>query len=364
MKRILVIEDDSAVRALITETLQFRGWEPLAAANGVEGVSLAKREQPDLILCDIQMPELDGYGVLRAIRENPATMTLPFVFLTGLSDKPRMRQAMEAGADDYLIKPFTVQELIAAVEARLQKQAVFQETADRKLHELRESITFALPHELVTPLNTILGFSSLLLDSPGAAREEVEEYASHIREAGQRLRKLVEKFLLYAQVELISADADQRAAHRRRTESPTSETIMNSAIRVSREYHRETDLEQYLGEISHGISQGHLERLVRELVENACSFSEPGTKIQVRSLIEDGEFEVQVSDFGRGFSEGQIKRIGANLQFDRKLQEQQGTGLGLAISRRIAELYGGVLDIQSTPGKQTVVTVRLPVESV
>src|SRR3954471_24697985 len=188
MKRILVIEDDAAVRGLIAETLQFKGWQPVVAADGDEGVRLAQTDVPDLIVCDIQMPKMDGYEVLRNVRKNPLTAAIPFMFLTGLNEKPRMRQAMEEGADDYLVKPFTVHELVAAVDARFQKQALVEKSADRKLHELRESLSFALPHELVTPLNAILGFSSLILDSPDVRREELNEYASHIKASAQRLR--------------------------------------------------------------------------------------------------------------------------------------------------------------------------------
>ncbi len=276
MKRILVIEDDAAVRSLIAETLQFKGWQPVVAADGEEGVRLAQMDVPDLIVCDIQMPKMDGYEVLRNVRQNPLTAAIPFMFLTGLNEKPRMRQAMEEGADDYLVKPFTVQELVAAVDARFQKQAVVEKSADRKLHELRESLSFALPHELVTPLNAILGFSSLILDSPEVRREELNEYASHIKASAQRLRKLVEKFLLYAQVELTATDAQQKRMLSLRTPTPTSETIFSAATRVARECHRENDLSQQLSNIDHRVNPAHLERIVRELVENAFKFSEPG----------------------------------------------------------------------------------------
>src|SRR5688500_4306076 len=186
MKRILVIEDDAAVRAVILDTIRLKGWEPLEAADGEAGVQLAQSELPDLILCDIQMPKMDGYGVLHQIRENKMTAALPFIFLTGLGEMPRIRKGMESGADDYLVKPFSIQELIAAIDARLQKQAAYQETTESRLNELRESLTFALPHELVTPLNTILGFSSLLLESPQVGRDELREYAGLMHQAGER----------------------------------------------------------------------------------------------------------------------------------------------------------------------------------
>ena len=125
-KRILVIEDDPAVRGLIVDTIRLKGWQPLEASDGEMGVRTAETELPDLILCDIQMPKMDGYGVLHCLRENKLTAALPFIFLSGLGEKPKVRKGMESGADDYIVKPFTVQELIGAIEARLQKQAAFR----------------------------------------------------------------------------------------------------------------------------------------------------------------------------------------------------------------------------------------------
>src|SRR5687767_10949162 len=262
-KRILVIEDDPAVRGLIVDTIRLKGWQPLEASDGEVGLRTAEEELPDLILCDIQMPKMDGYGVLHRLRENKTTAALPFIFLSGLGEKPKVRKGMESGADDYIVKPFTVQELVGAIEARFQKQAAFKETAELRLNELRESLTFALPHELVTPLNTILGFSSLLLESPEISRDQLKEYAAHMQEAGERLKKLIEKFLIYAQVELTTADRDAQSA--RRAPHLTSDTVSAVATRVAREFNRGGDLQVALAPVEHRMSALHLERIVREL---------------------------------------------------------------------------------------------------
>ena len=359
MKRILVIEDDPAVRAVILDTIRLKGWEPLEAENGEEGVQLAQRELPDLVLCDIQMPKLDGYGVLQRIREHKTTAALPFIFLTGLGEMPRIRKGMESGADDYLVKPFTIQELIAAIDARLQKQAAYQETTESRLNELRESLTFALPHELVTPLNTILGFSSLLLESPQIGRAELREYAGLMHDAGERLKGLIEKFLVFAQVELTAANPEFRNGINL-VPHYTKETISEAAKRVAHERNRAADLKLSVAPVEHRISPLHLDRVMRELVENAFKFSEKNSAVEVSSAARDGMFQIEIVNSGVGLSADQIQRVGANLQFDRRLQEQQGSGLGLSIARRLAELYGGKLIIQSNPGERTVVSVELP----
>ena len=360
-KRILVIEDDPAVRGLIVDTIRLKGWQPLEASDGEVGLRKAEEELPDLILCDIQMPKMDGYGVLHRLRENKITAALPFIFLSGLGEKPKVRKGMESGADDYIVKPFTVQELVGAIEARFQKQAAFQETAESRLNELRESLTFALPHELVTPLNTILGFSSLLLESPEISRSELKEYAGLMHQAGERLKALVEKFLVYAQVELTAGNPELRNMAARPPHQ-TKETIATTAGRVAREFKRAEDLELKLSSIEHSINASHLDRLVRELVENAFKFSGEKMKVEVKSSIQDGKFRLEVNDSGRGLSPSQLQRAGANLQFDRQLHEQQGAGLGLAIGRRLAELYGGTIHLESVPDEGTNVLVEIPLQ--
>ncbi len=127
MKKILVIEDDRVIRENIIKILKFERFDAIGAENGMQGLSLAMSNVPDVIICDVIMPELNGYGVLMALRANPATATVPFVFLTGRSDRAEMRQGMELGADDYLTKPFTKAELVGAIASRLKKQEAFVE---------------------------------------------------------------------------------------------------------------------------------------------------------------------------------------------------------------------------------------------
>src|SRR4030095_9702555 len=164
MKKVLVMDDTQEIRMIISESLNLYGFTTLAAEDGLTGIKIAREQSPDLIICDINMPNLDGYGTLTALREHDATATIPFIFLSGASDKINMRRGMELGADDYLTKPFTHKELMAAVNTRLEKQAEFQRQSEKKLDELRGNITLALPHELRTPLNGIMGLASLMIE--------------------------------------------------------------------------------------------------------------------------------------------------------------------------------------------------------
>ena len=126
MHTILVIEDDPQVQSLIVDTLESSGYQVLSAENGKVGFELARARLPDLILCDVQMPVMNGYATLEMLQKNLATATIPFIFLTGVSDNQHVRQGMELGADDYVTKPFKLSELLAAVKARLARQAARQ----------------------------------------------------------------------------------------------------------------------------------------------------------------------------------------------------------------------------------------------
>ncbi|TVP62533.1 MAG: EAL domain-containing protein [Nodularia sp. (in: Bacteria)] len=126
MIKILVIEDEESVRENILDLLESENFETITAANGTIGIYLAISAVPDLILCDMMMPEIDGYGVLKALRQEPLTVTIPFIFLTAKSAKADFRQGMNMGADDYLTKPFTRAELLSAINNRLERQATLK----------------------------------------------------------------------------------------------------------------------------------------------------------------------------------------------------------------------------------------------
>ena len=161
MKKILVIEDEQVIRENILKLLKAEGFDVTGAENGSQGLYAAVSNLPDVIICDVMMPELDGYGVLMALRSNPVTATVPFVFLTGKADRSEMRQGMELGADDYLTKPFSKAELVGAISSRLKKQEAFAEQyntlrspsseliqdAPDKLEQIKTSLRDALERE-------------------------------------------------------------------------------------------------------------------------------------------------------------------------------------------------------------------------
>jgi hypothetical protein len=141
-KKVLIIEDVRALRANLVDLLELENYQTLAAADGVEGVAMARSGHPDLILCDVMMPKLDGHGVLAALQDDPVTARIPFVFLTARGERSDVRAGMDSGADDYLVKPVPREELLAAVKARLDRAG-------------RQRMEFKLEYKSARPLEAL-----------------------------------------------------------------------------------------------------------------------------------------------------------------------------------------------------------------
>jgi CRP-like cAMP-binding protein len=143
MKTILIIEDNLDVRENTAEILELANYKVLQAENGKQGVELAQQVKPDLIICDIMMPVLDGYGVLHMLSKNPETATIPFIFLTAKAERSELRKGMEMGADDYITKPFDDIELLNAIESRLKRKDVLRKDFAKNIEGLNDFLESA-----------------------------------------------------------------------------------------------------------------------------------------------------------------------------------------------------------------------------
>lgn len=153
MKKILIIEDNLEVRENLAEILELSGYEAIMAENGKVGVQEARLKRPDLILCDVMMPELDGFGVLRILDQNPQTAEIPFIFLTAKTEKEDFRKGMNLGADDYITKPFDDVELLDAIEMRLKKSERIKNSFDGTHNGLNNFISEARGQKELTKLS-------------------------------------------------------------------------------------------------------------------------------------------------------------------------------------------------------------------
>jgi two-component system sensor histidine kinase/response regulator len=361
MTKVLVIDDEPAIREVIAITLKKFGYQVTGAANGAEGLELARKLIPDLILCDVRMEVVDGYEVLAAVRNNPSTAAVPFILVTAQPGATGMRQGMDLGADDYLLKPFSQNELISAVQARLQKHQTMLQHAESKLEMLRQHLSTALPHELRTPLNGILGYADILRkQSVDLEPSEVAQMAERIYRSGKRLDRLIENFLIYAQIEIVKMDYQKIDQLRKNRTMGVDKIIDLMARHRAYEAERTTDLTINLTPGNVAVSADYFSKVFEELFDNAVRYSKKGSAVVVETEVDDDQFILKITDHGRGLSSEQLLNIGAYMQFERKVYEQQGSGLGLTVARRLVEIHGGALLLESEYGKGTTVTVRLP----
>jgi signal transduction histidine kinase len=197
--------------------------------------------------------------------------------------------------------------------------------------------------------------------------DEVQSCLADIKLSGQRLYRLIQNFLLFTQLELFQSSPQQSQIWQNRLSQTTTNPvsiIQKITQDIAQPIGRSDDLQLSLKEANIRISKQDLQKITEEIVDNAFKFSVKGTPIIVESKLDDQNFVLTVTNQGRGMSAEDIDRIGAYIQFERKLYEQQGSGLGLIIAKRMTELYGGKFEIQSIPNEKTIVSICLPLKPI
>ncbi|MBS4036318.1 MAG: response regulator [Ignavibacterium sp.] len=355
MSRILIIEDEEHLRESIAEFLEYEGFKCLQAPDGIEGIEIARAEMPDMIICDIRMPGLNGHEVLKELRRDSRTSSIPFIFLTALIDKSDLRQGMNLGADDYLTKPFLNEDLLSAIKTRLDKSSEIL----NRFNDLRKSIAHKLPHELRTPIVSIIGYSQLLIDRYKDENDPtLLEYSKAIYDAGIRLNKMIQNFLLFTKLKLASAAPKFKDDFYAEPTLLSASLIKSIAENIALRYGRVNDLSFKGTDGVIKISLNEFNIILEELIDNAFKFSAVKDKVEIESIKTSKNYTIRIKNYGRGMSEDQIKSIDAYVQFDREQYEQQGIGLGLTISSKLVEAYGGNFKINSKQDEFTEIILE------
>ena len=360
-KKIVVIDDDETTLRTIERILETYDYVTFGASNGRLGVDLVTRTQPDIVLCDVMMPNMNGYEVLLELRNHAATATIPVLLLSARRDPAEIRHGMKLGADDYLTKPFSTDDLLRCIEVRIQQREKIVRQSSQQLEQLRRSIAMRLPHEFRTPLSSIIVFGELLAtDYDKLGREQAMEMISTIVSSGHRLSALVENFIYLARLEIMAGQVGIKEELLSFPLPGCEGIMMETAKHQVAIYGNFHQLVMHLAPVTLCIADSYLRKIIAELVSNACKFSLPKSTVTLDGEVRGGFYVVSVSDEGRGMKPEQITNIGAYMQFDRERHEQQGQGLGLEISKRITDLHGGSLTISSTLNVGTTVQVFLP----
>jgi len=362
MTKILIIEDDRAVRENLEEILDLAEFDFLSAGNGVEGLAKAKETLPDLILCDVMMPEMNGFDVLKHLREDHRTQTIPLIFLTAKVDVASLRAGMNLGADDYIMKPFDINSLLTAIQTRLDKKATLVESVQSEITDFRYRMTHSLPkkfHGLLSQLTT--SAHSLKQMHEQLTEQELDDIADKIEQATAEIHHLFINFSLYSQLEMIALNPKAKKAYQsKRGQCMASSILTQVAQAKAKLYGRAQDLKLVLEDTRVMIAGSNLRKLTEELIDNAFKFSELGTRVEIREKVEDNCWSLFIIDAGSGMEPSQIAALLRDTSGHLENQPEL-LSFGLPIAKYLTELNGGTFQIESLPGQQTIVHLTLPI---
>jgi signal transduction histidine kinase len=357
MKTILLIDDDEGMRFTFGLVLRKNGYHVIEANSGSSGLEMARQYLPDLILTDIHMPGGDGSTLLKDIRRDPELRSKQVVFMTGRPDLVTPRKGMEEGADDFLMKPVSMEALLACMTARFNRASISWRVEDQMLAQLQSSVPSNLPHEFFTPMAGIIGLLEILRETPELSPTEINEIHNDIYQSALRLNRTLRNYLLI--LELQTPSAESITSHPLTAEEAEA-AIWAGVNEVLRSNDRRKDITVQTANHAILVKPADLSRIIEELADNACKFSRRDTPVKIEL---GSEGTLTVTDEGRGMDLAEINRIGAFQQFDRKKHEQQGLGLGLILVQKLSARCGATFSINSQLGQGTQVQIAFPRQS-
>jgi signal transduction histidine kinase len=360
LPRVLIAEDNADMGGYLAGLL--RGLcRTRVAADGAKALALAREWLPDLIVADVMMPELDGLRLCRAIKADASFQGVPVVLLTALTDRDAMRRGWEAGADEYLFKPFHPSEVLTRVRtllAGVQARKAAARELERRAQELRrsnaelEEFAFVAAHDLQEPLRKIIGFGQLLESREAELGEEPADMIRRMVGATRRMQELIDDLLKYSRV-----GRAKSAPERVRARDALDRALANLETAVADGAATVTagDLPTVTAD------EGQLVQLFQNLVGNAIKFrGEKPAVVRVEAERRGREWVFSVRDEGIGFEPRFSERIFVVFERLHSKAAYPGTGIGLALCKKIVERHGGRIWAESEPGKGSSFYFTLP----
>lgn len=366
MVRILVIEDETILRNNIVDILEAEGFDVDQAENGYLGVQLAQARSPDLVICDVMMPELDGYSVLSQLRQDPTTALASFIFLTAKATTADVRQGMNLGADDYLSKPFLRTELLEAIATRLSKrQSILQlQQQIEKLEQsnyLKDEFMSTASEELRGPLTNISMAVEMLRKSPNV--QKMQRYIELMRSECTRELRLINNLVDLQRLET-GARSFRPEVINLQQRLPTMIEPYRQQAQTERQLFQIT-LPPYISSMVTDVTD--LEQILGELLDNACRYTSPRGKIVLEvsrspMLSEPGEPPRSMTTF---MVSNQAELAPEDVAYLTSIFQDEDSamskrrGLGLKLTQKLVKRLQGNLQVTSDAG-WTFVVVQLP----
>lgn len=338
-KYILIVEDEKDIRDSLKIILELNDFIVEVAENGQVGLQKATEKKPDLILCDVMMPILDGFGLLEQLRKNG--IETPFIFLTAKAQYNDLRTGMNLGADDYIFKPFKSAELLQSIERRLERKDQLELHLTNLVNSLEQTILLMVGHEFKTPMHGILSFTNLIKQKANdLANHEIEDFCHYLEKSSNRLQQTFSKIKVYYDLKLSGIDPFSD-----RSNVSVDTLIRDLATQIAGDYNRSSDLVFLNTETSEiNISLELFSIALYELIDNAFKFSEKNSSVSISITSDSNQVHISILDQGTTCNAAELRiQSGFIGQIKRSTFEQQGLGLGLALSLLIINSQSGQL---------------------
>ncbi len=357
---ILLVDDEQVNLELFSTILEEEGYRIITAQSARGALDQLQKERPDLIISDIYMPDMGGFEFYEEVQKNQDLRSVPFIFLSALSDRQHVHEGKELGADDYLTKPVDIDELVTTVKGKLKRAASLRSAMQSEFETLKEQILATLSHELNTPLTYIIGFSEIISSSESQIpMEELKEFAGLIRQGGGRLKNLVDDFLETVQIDSGKTEDYYLKSRKEFNLSDAALALAKeySALAAEKNIKFQSDLPDQLLVVG---SETLIKDAIGRLLSNALKFTSEG-RITLCAVREGDIVRLEVTDTGVGIPAPELAHVCEKFyQVNKDKQQQQGSGLGLYIADNLARVNHCELNISSTEGVGTKVTLNIP----
>lgn len=359
--RILLADDDEKERERLEGILATQDYAIKTSRNGKLALFDAIEFHPHVIIINTSLPKMDGYEVLGHIRSNPLLQNIPVIVYTAQSGNTR--KAMDLGADDVLVKPFTEKEFTRSVNARLMRYQKQNAVHPQKNHEVDTDVFASYYHEFNTLLHGILGGTNLLINANGKySAHQTQELLFSVLKSGLRLNHSLSNLLLLEEIkradlnpQLISMFTN--GLSERGWTNKIEGELRHMAVEM---YNRAGDLDINLQDIAVRIKYEYMLRIFIEITDNALKFSRNGLKVSVTGFAKGENYVITITDHGKGFPATNLEGVVPYKQFSAKKYDHSGLGIGLYIAKRLVTYNFGEITVEHGVDAGSVFTVYLP----
>ncbi len=352
--RILVVEDDDNLREAICTFLEFNEYDPISAANGNDALFILQNEPIDLVVCDINLPDILGTDILKSIRNDDTLYRMPFIFLSAFADKKDISIGMNLGADDYITKPFAQKTLIEVIQARLRKAKLENKYLIKEINgRVLATISNNLSHEIITPLNGIMNGAYFINSVPESTKvADMKDAFSSIYAASLRMKRDIQNMILASTLETQGTFAiDQFDLSNNISIDEKIKAILSQYTNVN----GQQNIEANIAPVKVKGSQKYLRIIFTELIDNSLKFGIAGPPIRLDLSGNENGFIFSISNTCEEGISFTSREIGLYKKFHTDYS-RNGLGLGLFVTKNLCEQLGIDFEIHQ---KGNSITVRL-----